>query len=175
MYAASEVLSYEHRASCVEMDLGSGTGQALIDAGYVSPTVGAAFFSISQVCPYSLGVVTEPQRGLARHADRYLAVDYSATNAAEEILVDEIARALGKDAVAMRRTFLKTDEARAVLNKVANEGNWGRAMSSGTAQGRGATCRVPLDRGMPRGDQLQRRQAKPRVTKRSWHWTWGVR
>jgi isoquinoline 1-oxidoreductase subunit beta len=54
-----EVLSYEHRASCVELDLGSGTGQALIDAGYVSPTIGSAFFNISQVCPYNFGVVTE--------------------------------------------------------------------------------------------------------------------
>ena len=57
--APREVLSYEHRASCVELDLGSGTGQALIDAGYVNPTIGTAFFGISQVCPYNFGVVTE--------------------------------------------------------------------------------------------------------------------
>ncbi len=35
----------------------------------------------------------------------------------------------------MRRKFLKTADARAVLDKVATEGNWGRTMSSGTAQG----------------------------------------
>jgi isoquinoline 1-oxidoreductase beta subunit len=51
VHAAGDVLSYEHRASCVEVDLGSGTGQALVDAGYVSPTVGAAFFNIAEVCP----------------------------------------------------------------------------------------------------------------------------
>src|SRR4029453_15825257 len=33
---AGDVLSYEHRMSCVELDLGSGTGQALVDAGYVN-------------------------------------------------------------------------------------------------------------------------------------------
>jgi isoquinoline 1-oxidoreductase beta subunit len=58
VHAAGDVLSYEHRASCVEVDLGSGTGQALVDAGYVSPTVGAAFFNIAEVCPYNFGVVT---------------------------------------------------------------------------------------------------------------------
>ena len=50
VHAAGEVLSYEHRMSCVELDLGSGTGQALVDAGYVSPTIGTAFFSLSQSC-----------------------------------------------------------------------------------------------------------------------------
>ena len=54
-----EVLSYEHRMSCVELDLGSGTGQALVDAGYVNPTIGSAFFTLSQSCPYNFGIVTE--------------------------------------------------------------------------------------------------------------------
>ncbi|MET0711727.1 MAG: molybdopterin cofactor-binding domain-containing protein, partial [Jiangellaceae bacterium] len=51
VHAAGEVLTYEHRMSCVELDLGSGTGQALVDAGYVSPTIGSAFFTLSQACP----------------------------------------------------------------------------------------------------------------------------
>ena len=41
VHAAGEVLSYEHLMSCVELDLGSGTGQALVDAGYVNPTIGS--------------------------------------------------------------------------------------------------------------------------------------
>ncbi|HEX3200201.1 MAG TPA: molybdopterin cofactor-binding domain-containing protein, partial [Propionibacteriaceae bacterium] len=89
---------------------------------------------------------------------------YSAqARTAEEILVDEIGKALGKDPVAMRRTFLKTDKARAVLDKVETEGKWGRSMSSGTAQGVAlhaeyrsiAACLVEID---CRGE-------KPRVTK----------
>lgn len=35
------------------------TGQALIDGGYVSPTIGTAFYTLSQSCPYHFGVVTE--------------------------------------------------------------------------------------------------------------------
>jgi isoquinoline 1-oxidoreductase beta subunit len=137
VHAAGDVLSYEHRASCVEVDLGSGTGQALVDAGYVSPTVGAAFFNIAEVCPYNFGVVTETLNEVSYDIPTatWRSVYSAQARTAEEILVDEIAKALGSDAVAMRRKFLKTAEARAVLDKVASEGNWGRAMSSGTAQG----------------------------------------
>jgi isoquinoline 1-oxidoreductase subunit beta len=160
-----EVLSYEHRASCVELDLGSGTGQALIDAGYVSPTIGAAFFGISQVCPYNFGVVTESLNEVSYDMPTatWRSVYSAQARTAEEILVDEIAKALGIGPVAMRRTFLKTDKARAVLDKVATEGNWGRAMLSGTGQGVAlhaeyrsiAACLVEID---CRGE-------KPRVTK----------
>jgi isoquinoline 1-oxidoreductase subunit beta len=137
VHAGGEVLTYEHRASCVELDLGSGTGQALVDAGYVSPTIGSAFFILSQACPYNFGVVTaslnEVSYDIPTAAWRSV---YSAqARTAEEILVDEIAKGLGTDPVAMRKKFLKTADARAVLDKVATEGNWGRSMSSGTAQG----------------------------------------
>jgi isoquinoline 1-oxidoreductase subunit beta len=165
VHAGGEVLTYEHRASCVELDLGSGTGQALVDAGYVSPTIGSAFFILSQACPYNFGVVTaslnEVSYDIPTAAWRSV---YSAqARTAEEILVDEIAKGLGTDPVAMRKKFLKTADARAVLDKVATEGNWGRSMSSGTAQGVAlhaeyrsiAACLVEID---CTGD-------RPRVTK----------
>jgi isoquinoline 1-oxidoreductase beta subunit len=164
-YTAGEVVTYEHRASCVELDLGSGTGQALIDAGYVSPTIGSAFFNLSQSCPYNFGVVTETlnEVSIDMPTAAWRSVYSAQARTAEEILVDEIAKALGLDAVAMRKKLLKTAEARAVLDKVASEGNWGRAMSSGTAQGVAlhgeyrsiAACLVEID---CRGE-------KPRVTK----------
>jgi isoquinoline 1-oxidoreductase subunit beta len=165
VHLAGEVLSYEHRASCVELDLGSGTGQALIDAGYVSPTIGAAFFNISQVCPYNFGVVTESLNEVSYDMPTatWRSVYSAQARTAEEILVDEIAKALGKNPVEMRRTFLKTDKARAVLDKVASEGNWGRAMLPGTAQGVAlhgeyrsiAACLVEIDC----------RGSNPRITK----------
>jgi isoquinoline 1-oxidoreductase subunit beta len=137
VHAGGEVLTYEHRASCVELDMGSGTGQALIDAGYVSPTIGSAFFNISEACPYNFGVVTETLNEVSYDMPTaaWRSVYSAQARTAEEILVDEIAKALGTDPVAMRRKFLKTADARAVLDKVASEGNWGRSMSSGTAQG----------------------------------------
>ena len=134
---AGDVLTYEHRMSCVELDLGSGTGQALVDAGYVNPTIGTAFFNLSQSCPYNFGVVTESLNEVSYDMPTasWRSVYSAQARTAEEILVDEIAKALGTDPVAMRRKFLKTADARAVLDKVASEGNWGRTMSSGTAQG----------------------------------------
>ena len=165
VHAAGEVLTYEHRASCVELDLGSGTGQALVDAGYVSPTIGSAFFILSQACPYNFGVVTESLNEVSYDIPTaaWRSVYSAQARTAEEILVDEIAKALGTDPVAMRRKFLKTADARAVLDKVATEGNWGRSMSSGTAQGLAlhaeyrsiAACLVEIN---CTGD-------KPRVTK----------
>ena len=165
VHAAGEVLTYEHRASCVELDLGSGTGQALVDAGYVSPTIGSAFFILSQACPYNFGVVTESLNEVSYDIPTaaWRSVYSAQARTAEEILVDEIAKGLGTDPVAMRRKFLKTADARAVLDKVATEGNWGRSMSSGTAQGLAlhaeyrsiAACLVEIN---CTGD-------KPRVTK----------
>src|SRR4029450_11016824 len=120
----------------VSLELGSGAGQALVDAGYVNPTIGSAFFNLSQSCPYNFGVVTESLNEVSYDmpTPAWRSVYSPQARTAEEILVDEIAKALGSDPVAMRRKFLKTADACAVLEKVATEGNWGRSMLSGTAQ-----------------------------------------
>ena len=160
-----EVLSYEHRMSCVELDLGSGTGQALVDAGYVNPTIGSAFFTLSQSCPYNFGLVTESLNEVSYDMPTasWRSVYSGQARTAEEIFVDEIAKALRIDPVDMRQKFLKAPEAGAVLDKVATEGNWGRSMSPGTAQGVAmhgeyrsiAACLV----------EINCTGAKPRVTK----------
>jgi isoquinoline 1-oxidoreductase beta subunit len=62
-------------------------------------------------------------------------VDSGTARTAEEILVDEIAASLGKDAVAFRRTTLRSTSVRAVLDKVAQAGGWGRALPAGHGQG----------------------------------------
>ena len=166
VHAQDEVLSYEHRMSCVELDLtGSGKQQVLVETGYVSPTIGTAFFNLSISCPYNFGTVTETLTEVSYDMPTasWRSVYSGQARTAEEILVDEIAKAMGTDAVAMRRKFLKTTEARAVLDKVAVEGGWDRAMSPGTGQGVAvhaeyrstAACLVEID---CRGD-------RPRVTK----------
>jgi isoquinoline 1-oxidoreductase beta subunit len=90
---------------------------------------------------------------------------YSAnTRGAEEILVDEIAKKLGKDPVAFRRANLTDARKRAVLDKVASAGQWGRTMPKGFAQGVGfhaeyrscTACLVEIDARDPK---------KPRVVK----------
>ena len=150
VYAGGDVLTYEHRMSCVELDLGSGTGQALVDAGYVNPTIGTAFFNLSQSCPYNFGPVTESLNEVSYDMPTaaWRSVYSAQARTAEEILVDEIAKAMGADPVAIRRKFLKTAEAGAVLDKVATEGKWGRTMSSGTAQGVALHAEYRSHRGM---------------------------
>lgn len=62
-------------------------------------------------------------------------VDSGTVRTAEEIVVDEVARSLGKDPVAFRRTTLRSKAVKAVLDKVATAGDWGRALPQGHAQG----------------------------------------
>ncbi|MGN9758180.1 molybdopterin cofactor-binding domain-containing protein [Streptomyces sp. SD31] len=62
-------------------------------------------------------------------------VDSGTVRTAEEIVVDEVARSLGKDPVAFRRTTLRSKTVKAVLDKVATAGKWGRTMPAGHAQG----------------------------------------
>jgi len=139
-YTGTNVVSYDHRMASVAVDFtGSGTGQALVDAGYGSPTVGTGYFQLSEACPYNFGAVTETLAEVpyALHTGTWRSVYSAQARTAEEIMVDELARRMGKDPVAFRLEFLKTDAGRAVLNTVAAAGSWGRPMAPRTGQGVG--------------------------------------
>ncbi len=56
------------------------------------------------------------------------------TGCAREIHVSKVADAFGMDDYEFRRAFAKDDGWRAVLDKAAEAGNWGRTMPEGTAQ-----------------------------------------
>jgi len=56
---------------------------------------------------------------------------------ARELVVDLLAKKLGKDPVAFRRSFLRDDRLRAVLDKVVQVGEWGKKLPKGKAQGIG--------------------------------------
>ncbi|MEU1195856.1 molybdopterin cofactor-binding domain-containing protein [Streptomyces sp. NPDC005813] len=72
---------------------------------------------------------------LAMPLGAWRSVDSGTMRTAEEIVVDEIAASLGEDAVAFRRKTLRNKAVRAVLDKVASAGRWGRALPRGRAQG----------------------------------------
>nr|BAI63266.1 putative oxidoreductase [Streptomyces sp. SNA15896] len=102
--------------------------------------------------------------GLAIPLGAWRSVDSGTTRTAEEIVVDEVAKRLGKDPVAFRRTTLRNKAVKAVLDKVATAGNWGRTMPAGHAQGVAVheeygscvACLVEIDATDPKN---------PRVTK----------
>lgn len=164
------VLSYEHRVSCVQADVNPGLGEILTDT-LTRPFLGEmsldqSLFVTTVTCPYNFGVVDEvlDEIPLKLATASWRSVYSYDTRGSEEILVDELAKAMGQDPLAFRLAFLKDAKAKEVLEKVAEVGDWGRRMAPGTAQGicvntrdKGyGACLVELDATDP---------TNPRVTK----------
>lgn len=170
-YALGNVLTFEHRVSAVETDVRHGLGEILTATAAHLPvagneTIAQTLFLTTVKSPYNFGVTTQllTEVPLRMPTASWRSVYSAPTRGAEEIVVDELAKAMGKDPVAFRRTFLKTSRQRAVLDKVASAGGWGRAMPEGFAQGVGfhdeyqscTACLVEIDARDPKA---------PRVTK----------
>ncbi|MGW7526005.1 molybdopterin cofactor-binding domain-containing protein [Streptomyces sp. NPDC054783] len=140
-YALGQVLTYDQRHTSVATDFGHGVGEIITAQAARLPvgdlTFSETIFALSQQTPYDFGVVTqllgETDKGFNTGSMRNI---YSPNvRCAQELVVDELARRMGKDPYRFRREFLKDARARAVLDKVAEVGNWGRSMPAGTAQG----------------------------------------
>ncbi|SMD26173.1 xanthine dehydrogenase family protein molybdopterin-binding subunit [Kibdelosporangium aridum] len=170
-FALGEVLTFEHRVASVETDFRHGLGEILTATAAHLPVGGNLSFAqtvflTTVKVPYHFGVVTQllNEVPLRMHTGSWRSVYSANTRGAEEIMVDELAAKLGKDPVAFRRQTLKTDRQRAVLDKVAAMGNWGRTMPKGFAQGVAfhdeykscTACLVEMDARDPKN---------PRVTK----------
>ncbi|MET9827927.1 molybdopterin cofactor-binding domain-containing protein [Streptomyces sp. NPDC006385] len=171
-YALGQVLTFEHRVAAVETDFRHGLGEILtatasdLPAGVGNAGFAQTLFLTTVKSPYNFGVTTQllTEVPLKMHTGSWRSVYSANTRGAEEIVVDELAAKQGKDPVAFRRSFLKTARQRAVLDKVAAEGGWGRALPKGFAQGVGfheeykscTACLVEIDATDPK---------KPRVTK----------
>ncbi|MEU5220495.1 molybdopterin cofactor-binding domain-containing protein [Streptomyces sp. NPDC020807] len=140
-YSLGEVLTYEQRHTSIATDFGHGIGDLLTAEAARLPVGDLVFsetmFELTQVSPYHLGVTTqllaETDKGFNTGSMRGI---YSPNvRCAQELVMDELARRTGKDGYAMRRGLAKDPRARAVLDKVAEVGEWGREMEPGTAQG----------------------------------------
>ncbi len=133
------VRAYEHRTATLPVDFSHGLGEALSAAGFgaLSPTVTQSVFTLSQNLPYAFGVATQTLTDvpLAFPTGSWRSIYSGQTATVNEIMVDEIARALHTDPVAFRRKQLTSTRVRAVLDRVAADGQWGRPMPAGTAQG----------------------------------------
>jgi isoquinoline 1-oxidoreductase beta subunit len=140
-YTLGQVLTYNQHHTSVATDFGHGVGEIITAEAAQLPvgdlTFSETIFTLTQQTPYNFGVVTqllsETDKGFHTGSMRNI---YSPNvRCAQELVVDELARRMGKDPYRFRRSFLKEDRARAVLDKVAEVGGWGRGMPAGTAQG----------------------------------------
>jgi isoquinoline 1-oxidoreductase beta subunit len=179
-YAAGNVLTFEQRHTSVSTDFGHGVGEIITSLAARLPVGDLGFsetvFELSQNMPYNFGVTTqllnEVDKGFNTGSMRNI---YSPdVCCARELVVDQLAKGMGKDPYGFRQEFVKDARARAVLDKVARAGKWGRAMPAGTAQGiaihaeyKGVTATlVEIDCRPPTvGRKIRDACTGPRVTK----------
>jgi isoquinoline 1-oxidoreductase beta subunit len=177
--ANNDVVRFEHHVASVETDFRHGLGEVMTAnfAGFADPALipisagGPATFSQSVFgstikSPYNFGPTTQMlnEANLPMHTGSFRSVYSANTRGAEEVIVDEIAKALGKDPVAFRIAYAKDPRYAAVVKKCAEIGGWGKKLPAGLAQGFGfhaeykscTACLVEIDARNPR---------KPRVTK----------
>ncbi len=140
-YLGDTVLSYTQRHTSVATDFGHGLGEIFTALAARLPVgdIGTSetFFQLSQSMPYEFGadsrLLSETGKGFNTGSMRNV---YSPdVTCARELLIDRLSARMGKDPYRFRRAFLRDDRARAVLDTVAEAGNWGRSMPAGTAQG----------------------------------------
>ncbi|MCW2793994.1 MAG: xanthine dehydrogenase family protein molybdopterin-binding subunit [Nocardioides sp.] len=160
-HANGEVLAFQQSHTSVETDFRHGLGEIIsamaadLPAGYGNLGYAETIFALTQEVPYDFGVVAQT---LTETDDRFntgsMRNIYSPdVRCAGELVVDQLAAAMGQDAYEFRRKFLRNDRVLAVLDKVAEVGDWGRPMPKGTAQGiaihkeyKGASaCLVEID------------------------------
>ncbi|WP_326959575.1 molybdopterin cofactor-binding domain-containing protein [Amycolatopsis sp. NBC_01286] len=141
-YLLGNVLSFEQRHTSVQTEFSHGLGEMLTAFASRLPIAGnlsfaESIFLLSQSSPYNFGVTTQLLNEIPLKFNTGSMRNIYSPNVvtAEELVVDQLAKKFGKDPVAFRREFLKDDRLRAVLDKAAQVGNWGRAMPAGTAQG----------------------------------------
>ncbi|HEY3470585.1 MAG TPA: molybdopterin cofactor-binding domain-containing protein [Amycolatopsis sp.] len=158
---AGNVLTFEQRHTSVETSFRHGLGEMLTSVATKLPTglgnlgVAETVFALTQEVPYNFGVVdqllTETDQRFNTGSMRNV---YSPdVGCAAELMVDILAKALGKDPLGFRLEFVKSDVVKGVLRKVAEVGGWGRKLPAGCAQGiaihkeyKGASaCLVEID------------------------------
>ncbi len=136
-----KVLAFDHRAATPELDLRHGFGDGITALGGELAPFGFSqtIWHTTQTLQYKFGVTSlllnEKKFPVATSSWRGI---YSGTAVvANEVVVDELARAMGEDEFAFRMRTLDDDRSKAVLQKVSELGSWGASMPAGRAQGFG--------------------------------------
>jgi isoquinoline 1-oxidoreductase beta subunit len=182
-YSGNNVLALDQRHTSVATDFSHGFGDAITAVDAQLPLqnfvqFSETIFTLTQNIPYDFGAVTQL---LSEIYDIQTFNTSSVRNiyspdvrTASELVIDRVAEEMGKDRLAFRREFAKDDRMRAVLDRLAAEGGWGRSLPAGVGQGvavhseyKGrAACIVEVD---ARPETVNRKVDKaytgPRVTR----------
>jgi len=132
-----DVVSFEHHMACSELDFRFGLGDAIstMAAEHNNEGFGQYIFFHTVKLPYKTGVTTLSlkQQPLAKPTGTWRNVYSGQVGAINEIVIHELAGSVGKDEVDFRMNLLENARAKAVLEKVAQEGQWGRTLPAGVA------------------------------------------
>jgi isoquinoline 1-oxidoreductase subunit beta len=146
-YVNGNVLSFEQRHTSVATDYTQALGEMIsADAAKLVPAGLGNFteysntiFQTTANVPYNFGAVTQLLNEIMEWDTFHTGSNRNLYNpdvvTAVELMVDQLAQAVGQDPYQFRRLFCKDPRARAVLEAVARAGQWGRSMPAGTAQG----------------------------------------
>ena len=159
------VATYEQHIAAIRLDARHGYGEkGTAETGafpegmpqtFANMNYEQFFFKTMVASPYNYGFSTKLLTPVTFdwNTVSYRSVHIQPARLVEEIITDEIARAMGIDPVAFRLEYLRLPRARAVLQRVAGAAQWGKAMPAGFAQGVGVhqesrsftACIVELD------------------------------
>ena len=160
-YSGQTLLAFQQSHTSVETDWRHGLGEMLTAKGADLPgglgnlTFSQGIFAMTTVLPYDFAakaqVMNETDTRFNTAAMRNV---YSPdVRTAGELVIDQLAARMGLDPYQFRKQHLSNPRVLAVLDAVADAGQWGRSMKPGTAQGiaiheeyKGATaCLVEID------------------------------
>ena len=182
-YLGNNVISHDQRHTSVATDFSHGFGDAITAVDAQLPLqnfvqFSTTIFTLTQNIPYDFGVVTQLLNEVydiqTFNTSSVRNIYSPDVRTASELVIDRVAEQMGKDRLAFRREFAKDDRMRAVLDKLAQEGGWGRSLPAGVAQGvavhheyKGrAACLVELDtRPETVNRKIEKGYSGPRVTK----------
>ncbi|TDC98210.1 molybdopterin cofactor-binding domain-containing protein [Actinomadura sp. 7K507] len=141
-YRGRDVVGYEQRHVSTQTSFSHGFGDMVTANAadipiVVNDAIAQVFFHLSQSTPYKFGrnkqTLTEVPLKFKTGSMRNV---YSPNMVcARELVVDRLAAELDKDPVEFRRQFLEHAKTRAILDKAASEGDWGRSLPDEVAQG----------------------------------------
>lgn len=179
---AGEVVSFVQQHTSVETDFRHGLGEIItalyteIPGGAPNQTFSQTVFQLTQDLGYNMGAVAQnlTEVDLRFNTGSMRNIYSPDVRCTAELLVNDLAEELGKDALELRLDLAKDERVKGVLEAVAEAGQWGRSLPAGVAQGiaihkeyKGASAALVEVDARPRQVDRKIREAVtgPRVTR----------